>query len=51
MKVYNEYDDGWIDLQAIFDSEEKAEEYNKSENGCHGSVDKFELNEPGIEYE
>jgi hypothetical protein len=53
MKVYlvsNEYEDNWRDLQAIFDSIEKATEFNNKENGGYGAISYFELNVPGEEY-
>jgi len=41
--LYYEYLDGWKELQAIFSTEEKAENFNERENGGHGQISKFEL--------
>lgn len=43
--VYNEYSDGWKDLQAVFDTEEQAEAFSKEKNGDWGTIATFELND------
>jgi len=45
--VYNEYEDNWCDMQAIFDNKEKAQQFNEEKNGGYGTISIFELNKPG----
>ena len=49
--VYHEHEDNWCDKQAIFDNEERADEFNEEKNGGFGSIATFELNKPGEIFE
>jgi len=45
--VFEEYSDGWKDLQGVFSSKKKAEEFNETKNEGYGDIYTFELD--GIE--